>query len=85
MLKVNLGCNNVPDMIAGSGDIRTIAAEVGAVIAGIYTQLNANVPTAALVYKTYITHLVTTPDSSLWDGDSKADFGIMSIIPTDNK
>ncbi len=70
--------------VEAQGDIVSIVADLGTVLAVIHSQFKRHEPQAAKLFQYLIKGLVTNPESPVWD-DLSGSQGILIAKPQKNK
>lgn len=79
MIKCKIANQRV-EVLEASGSTKTIAVEVAALIANLYSALykSANGQEQSRLFRLMITHIITAPDSPVWEPDNNIE-GIFSL------
>lgn len=85
MLKIDMGTPGQKSVIMASGSFSDIFSEVCTVVANLYKQMRASAPPMAAEFRRAFVSAVTDPDTPMWNGELKADFGMMSVMPVKQK
>ncbi len=81
MLDVKLGVRSATGYVMASGSLEEISADIGTVISDLYKKLKQNTPSTAESFRQAMECLVADPESPVWNGELKADFGMMGVMP----
>lgn len=81
MLKINLGAENGPSVVMATGELGDICAEIGMVIANLYKKMKQDAPPAAKAFRSSMVRMIVDPESPVWNGELKAGFAMMSVVP----
>lgn len=81
MLKIDMGTPGQKDVIMASGSFHDIFAQVCTVVADLYKQMKVSAPPLAAEFRRAFIAAVTDPDTPMWNGELKADFGMMGVMP----
>lgn len=81
MIKCKIA-NQCVEVLEASGSTKTIAVEVAALIANLYSALykSANGQEQSRLFRLMINHVITAPDSPVWEPDNEIE-GIFLTRP----
>lgn len=85
MLHIQMGTPGQKSVIMASGSFPDIFSEVCTVVADLYKQMRASAPPMAAEFRRAFVAAVTDPDTPMWNGELKADFGMMGVMPVKQK
>ena len=77
MLKVD--CNGKKMVVAASGDLKEITANIAHVISDLYSHIYIHDPGAAEAFRVAMVGIITDPRSPVWDRNG--DHGTGVIVP----
>ena len=67
MLKTNINKNNEKQIIEATGSIPELLNDLAVVLSGIYNQLRAASPAAAVLFKRGVERMIKDPNSKVWN------------------
>ena len=81
MRRVNLGGGNGLDSIMAGGTLGVVSAEIAMVIADLYKKMKQDAPPVAEAFRSGMVRMIADPASPVWNGELKAGFAMMSVLP----
>ena len=85
MLNIKFEGNGKQAVIMASGSLGDILAELSMPVSDIYKQMKKTAPPVAEGFRRAFVAAVTDPDTPMWSGELKADFGMMGVMPVKQK
>lgn len=85
MLNIKFEGNGKQAVIMASGSLGDILAELCMTVSDIYKQMKKSAPPVAEEFRRAFTRAVVDHNGPMWNGELKADFGMMGVMPVKQK